>query len=433
MTSKTAQTKKIGLKEAISIGIGGMVGGGIFAVLGLAATLAKGGTPVSFMFAGLIALITSYSYVKLSLTYPDRGGTVKFVNQGFGPGVFSGAANNLLWISYIIMLALYASAFGSYAPNLFKISRDQSVNFHVYASLIVIIATAINYYSIKVVGMIESYAVMIKLVILLGFVGIGAYGLIGNPNLSQLNIDRWETPLNLISAGMVIFVAYEGFELIANAAPDIENPAKNIPRAYFGSVIFVILLYITIAVITVGSLPFSVISTAQDYVLAEAAKPMLGQIGFTIITVAALISTFSAINASLYGGSRVSYEIAEDDELPQEFTRMLWNQPIGLFVTAIATLALVNTIKLESIASAGSIGFLLIFAMVNFVGFKLSNEIKGRKIIPLLGFILCVLAVGALIFHTFSANKTGLAIAAGIVIACFATEWLYKKTERLDR
>lgn len=91
----------IGLKEAISIGIGGMVGGGIFAVLGLAVSLAQGGTPISFLIAGIIALITSYSYVKLSISYPDRGGTVKFLNQGFGKGVFSGAINNLLWISYI--------------------------------------------------------------------------------------------------------------------------------------------------------------------------------------------------------------------------------------------------------------------------------------------------------------------------------------------
>ena len=425
--AKASTRGQIGLKEAVSIGIGGMVGGGIFAVLGLAATLARGGTPVSFLFAGLIAMITSYSYVKLSLTFPDRGGTVKFINQGFGTGVFSGGINNLLWVSYIIMLALYASAFGSYAPNLYKFSTDQTVNFHIYASMIVVMATAINYYSIKVVGLIESYAVTIKLVILLAFVGVGAYGLIGNQNLGQLGVAHWETPLNLISAGMVIFVAYEGFELIANAAPDIENPARNIPRAYYISVIFVILLYIVIAVITVGSLPFSVIATAQDYVLAEAAKPMLGQAGFTIITVAALISTFSAINASLYGGSGVSYEIAEDDELPREFTHIFWNQPVGLLFTAVSTLVLVNTIELESIASAGSIGFLLIFAMVNFTGIKLAGEIKAFKTIPLSGFILCTLAVAALIAHTYSANKTGLSISAGIVFTCFIAEYFYRK------
>jgi len=164
---------QIGLREAVSIGIGGMVGGGIFAVLGLAVSLAKGGTPVAFLIAGGIALLTAYSYAKLSLAYPDRGGTVRFIDKGFGASVFSGAINNLLWVSYIIMLSLYASAFGSYAPNLLSLTSDRNLDFHVYATGIILVATAINYYSIAVVGRIESLAVFIKLVILVGFVGWG--------------------------------------------------------------------------------------------------------------------------------------------------------------------------------------------------------------------------------------------------------------------
>ncbi len=424
------QNKKIGLSEALSIGIGGMVGGGIFAVLGLAVALAKGGTPISFLFAGILALITSYSYVKLSLKYPDRGGTVKFINQGFGFGVFSGGINNLLWLSYIIMLALYASAFGSYAPNLFKISGDSVVDFHIYASLIILIASAINYYSVSVVDKIEAYAVIIKLTILLVFVGFGAYGLIGNPHLEQLSPENWESPFELVAAGMVIFVAYEGFELIANAIPDLKNPEKNVPRAYYGSVIFVIFLYIVIAAITVGSLDFKDIATAQDYALAEAAKPMLGQMGFTIITIAALISTFSAINASLYGGSRVNYEIAEDKELPTEFTRKLWRQPLGVIVTAIATFILVNTLKLESISTAGSVGFLFIFTVVNLVGYLKSKDIGAKKWIPLLGCISCFLALCALLIQHYSVSKTDVYIAIGLVCFCFLMEYTYQKTRQ---
>src|SRR5690606_40937047 len=126
------------------------------AVLGLAASLAKGGTPVAFLFAGIVALITSYSYVNLSKNYPDRGGTVKFINQGFGKTVFSGAINNLLWISYIVMLSLYASAFGSYAPNLWSISGIRAIDFHIYVSAIIILATAVNYYSVEVVSRSEE-------------------------------------------------------------------------------------------------------------------------------------------------------------------------------------------------------------------------------------------------------------------------------------
>ncbi|WP_417854715.1 APC family permease [Xanthomarina gelatinilytica] len=427
MPIQSKDTDKISLREAISIGIGGMVGGGIFAVLGLAVSLAQGGTPIAFFFAGIIASLTAYSYSKLSLAFPDRGGTVKFVNQGFGKTVFSGTINNLLWVSYIVMLSLYASAFGSYAPNLYQLTGKTSMDSHIYLSAIIVLATVINYYSISVVSKIESFAVIVKLIILLAFVGIGVYGLFGNPNLEQLAISNWESPLLLLTGGMVIFVAYEGFELIANAAPDIVNPEKNVSKAYNYSVWFVVFLYVIIAIVTVGSLPFKTIAKAEDYVLAEAAKPMLGQVGFTIITIAALISTFSAINASLYGGSRVSFEVAEDDELPHHLTSTLWNKPIGLLITAVLTLLIANTLELESISTAGSAGFLLIFAIVNYVAFKLSKEISGKRIISLFGFLMCAIAFITLLIQQYTSNFVGVIVILSIILCCFVIEYVYKK------
>lgn len=427
MPIQSKNTDKISLREAISIGIGGMVGGGIFAVLGLAVSLTQGGTPIAFFFAGIIASLTAYSYSKLSLAFPDRGGTVKFINQGFGKTVFSGTINNLLWVSYIVMLSLYASAFGSYAPNLYQLTGKTSMDSHIYLSAIIVLATVINYYSISVVSKIESFAVIVKLIILLAFVGIGVYGLFGNPNLEQLAISNWESPLLLLTGGMVIFVAYEGFELIANAAPDIVNPEKNVSKAYNHSVWFVVFLYVIIAIVTVGSLPFKTIAKAEDYVLAEAAKPMLGQVGFTIITIAALISTFSAINASLYGGSRVSFEVAEDDELPHHLTSTLWNKPIGLLITAVLTLLIANTLELESISTAGSAGFLLIFAIVNYVAFKLSKQISGKRIISLFGFLMCAIAFITLLIQQYTSNFVGVIVILSIILCCFVIEYVYKK------
>lgn len=419
--------KTIHLKDAIAIGIGGMVGGGIFAVLGLAVSLAKGGTPVAFLFAGIIALFTAYSYSKMSLVYPDRGGTVRFINEGFGKSIFSGGINNVLWVSYIIMLSLYASAFGSYAPNLISISDSKAIDTHIFVTGVILLATLINYYSLKIVGKIETAAVFIKLFILLAFAALGIYGLFGNTNANQLNPANWGSPFQLITGGMVIFVAYEGFELIANAVPNLKNQKKNAPRAYFISVGFVVLLYIIIALITVGSLSFDKIASAKDYVLAAAAKPMIGQIGFTIMTIAALISTFSAINASIYGGSRVSYELAEDDELPHEFTYQLWNKPIGLFITATLTLLIANTLNLESISTSGSAGFLLIFAVVNYIAYKKSKKINANKVITLLGAILCAAAFLVLIIQQTGDNLLGVSISLEIILICFIVEWIYKK------
>lgn len=417
----------IGLKEAISIGIGGMVGGGIFAVLGLAVDLSKGGTPLAFLIAGAIALITSYAYTKLSSNIDGEGGTVDFINKGFGINVFSGGTNNLLWFSYIIMLSLYASAFGSYAPNLISITGEKEVDTHIFTSAVIVIAAIINYYSLKVVSKIESVTVIVKLLILLAFVGIGFYGLTSSDQVAQLNPAKWESPLNLVTGGMVIFVAYEGFELIANAAPDLRNKSKNIPRAYYISVISVIALYIAIAIITVGSLKFDKIKEAKDYVLAEVAKPTIGQVGFTIITIAALLSTFSAINASLYGGSRVSYEVAKEKELPQAFTKNLWNKPIGLLITIVFTLLISNTMNLEGISTSGSAGFLLIFAAVNFSAYRMADKLNANKVITLTGAILCLVAMIVMVVQQLGSNMVGTLIAIGIIVFSYLLEYVYKR------
>lgn len=418
----------IGLKEAIAIGIGGMVGGGIFAVLGLSVSLAGGGVPVAFLVAGVVAMLTAYSYAKLSTAFPDEGGTVRFINEGFGTGILSGGLNNMLWVSYIIMLSLYSSAFGSYSASLITLTGNANMDKHIFISGIIIISTLINYFSIKFVGEVESIAVVVKLIILVVFVIAGFWGISSNPNFSQLNLENWESPVKLIAGGMVIFVAYEGFELIANSSPEISNPKRNISLAYFISVGFVILLYIAIAIVTVGSLDFSDIATARDYALAEAAKPKFGQAGFTIISIAAMISTFSAVNATLLGGSRVNYMDAEDKELPQEFTRQLWGKPIGLALITVSTLLLANLAELESISTSGSAGFLLIFAMVNLVAFRKRSFIGANKVLTLMAFILCLAAFIILIVQQFQNNVTGIIIALGIFTVCFTGEWIYIKT-----
>ncbi len=425
-----AKSSKINLIQAISIGVGGMVGGGIFAVLGLSVDLAGGGVLVSFLVAGIIAAITAYSYAKWSVAYPDSGGTVRFLNEGFGNGLLSGGLGNTLWVSYIIMLALYASAFGAYGSSLIHITGDKSLDAHILLSAILVISTAINYYSITVVGKVESIAVIVKLLILISFVVVGFFGLSDNPNFAQLDVSSWESPIALIAAGMIIFVAYEGFELIANSSPDISNPKRNIPLAFGISVVFVILLYLAIAAVTVGSVAFEDISAAQDYALAVAAKPKFGEVGFVVIGIAAMISTFSAINATILGGSRVNYEVAEDDELPSEFTRFVWGKPVGLAVISVAALVLANTVDLESISSSGSMGFLIIFGMVNVAAFRKSKEIGSNKLLSLIGGLLCFIAFAILVNQQAQTNALGVGIALAIIALCFIGEFLFRKARR---
>ncbi len=420
--------KKVSLLNAISVGIGGMVGGGIFAVLGLAVTKASGATPMAFLIAGIVALITAYSYALLARTIQNKGGTSAYINEAFGKNILSGGINNFLWISYIVMLALYASAFGSYAPTLFPIFPNSSINYHLFLSIVILLAVVVNYLSVSVVTNIEKWAVFFKLIILLFFIVIGIYGLFSSSYVNQLSTSSWPNMISIISGGMLIFIAYEGFELIANISPDMSKK-EDIKKAFIFSTGFVVILYILIAVITVGSLSFTTVSSAEDYVLAEAAKPVLGQFGFILIVIAAMISTFSAINATLYSSSRINYELAIDDELPHEFTVIIKNEPIGVIITAILALLIGNLISLESISGIGSIGFLSIFFMVNLSAYLLRKKIGGRVWIYLVGIILNLIALGILIFEQIQSNPITILYTLGLLTLCFLLEYFYKKSE----
>ncbi len=415
---------KLGYLEATAIGIGGMVGGGIFAVLGLSVELAHGGAPLAFLLAGIVAFVTSYSYARLSVTYPSQGGTVAFLDRAFGPGLFTGSANVLLWISYAVMLSLYSYAFGSYGASLFPAS-SQTFWKHLLISGSVIGITGLNLLSAKLIGEAEDWIVLIKLAILVVFIAAGIWGIDG----ARLAPAAWQSPLHVAAGGMIIFLAYEGFELIANSAEDVLTPARTLPRAFYSAVGFVIVLYVLIAVVTVGTLPVARIVGAKDYALAEAARPFMGRTGFLMIAVAAMLSTASAINATLYGTARLSYAIAKDGELPRALESKVWNEPVeGLLITSGITLLVANLVDLSSISTMGSAGFLLIFATVNAANAVLARETGSRRWISLTGAGLCLAALTSLIWQTAESSPRQIWVLLIMAGAAFLIEGTFRLT-----
>jgi len=415
---------KIGTVGAVAIGIGGMVGGGIFAVLGLAVRLAHGGTPVAFAVAGGVALLTAYSYARLSVALPSSGGTVVFLDRAFGPGLLTGSLNLLLWISYIVMLSLYAYAFGSYGATFLPASLA-GVGRHALITSAVVAITLLNLASADLIARAEDWIVGLKLLILLFFVGVGVRGVEG----ARLALDAWSPPLTLVAGGMIIFVAYEGFELIANAAPDVREPGRTLPRALFLSVGLVIALYVAVAAVTVGNLPVARIVEARDYALAEAARPFLGHAGFVLIAVAALLSTASAINATLYGAARLSYNIARDGELPEILEKRIWNRPLeGLLITAGATLLVANFFDLSSLSTMGSAGFLVVFAAVNAAGARLAGKTGGRAWLSWCGCAASLAALAALVWYAATRAPSDLLVLAAMLGSALALEAAYRWT-----
>jgi amino acid transporter len=413
---------ELGYWSVVAIGIGGMVGGGIFAVLGLAVQLARGGTPVAFAIAGLVALLTSYSYAKLSVTYPSPGGTVEFLNHGLGTGLITGSLNVLLSISYIIMLSLYAHAFGSYGAS-FLPDGWHALGSHVLLSAAVVALTVLNILGSRAVGEAEEWVVGLKLTILLLFVGAGLV----SAKFGAMQPHQWTSPLHLVAGGMLIFLAYEGFELIANTAQDVRNAERTLPRAYYSAVIFVILLYVLVSAVAVGNLSVSDLVRVKDYALAEAARPFMGEWGFILIGIAAMLSTASAINATLYGAGRISYIIARDGELPDFLEHKVWRKPVeGLLVSASLTLVVANLFNIESISMMGSAGFLIVFAAVNITNVIQCRRTRSAWPVSATGAVACVAALSALIWIRAAESPATLWVLGGMLVLSVSVEALYR-------
>jgi amino acid transporter len=321
---------------------------------------------------------------------------------------------------------LYATAFASYGETFFT-QKSYWIH-HGLISFAIILPALINLISASFVSKSETIIVIIKVSLLVLVIAAGA----SYVDPSRMSPQNWGTPFSIVVAGMIIFVAYEGFELIANAAEDIKEPTKNLPRAFYASVIIVILLYVLISVITVGSVSEDALMKAKDYALAIAAEPALGHTGFVLVASAALLSTFSAINATIYGNARLGYIIAKDGKLP----RSLMDEeksgvPFkGVLYTTVLSLLLANTIDLTEIAIIGSAGFLLIFFIVNLSAYKLQKEISANRLIVILSCVFAFLALVTLLYHTYSSNPRAVVIFMSFIIISVFFELIYGRYVR---
>ena len=416
------KNRSLSLIELISIGIGGMVGGGIFAVLGEAVSLAHGATPIAFAVAGVVALLSAYSYAKLSIVYKSEGGTVTFIDKAFGDNVLSGSINLMLWLSYLVTISLYATAFAFYGETFFE--HKSLLLHHGLICFAIILPAIINLISASFVGKSETIIVVIKVALLVIVIVAGANYV--EPH--RLSPQNYGTPLSIVVAGMIIFVAYEGFELIANSAEDAKNPKVNLPRAFYSAVLIVIALYILISIITVGSVSEEKLLEAKDYALAIAAEPSMGHIGFVLVSSAALLSTFSAINATIYGNARLGYIVAKDGQLPKSLMDEDKKSKVpfkGVLYTTFFSLILANSINLTQIAIIGSAGFLLIFFVVNVSAYKLRKEIDANKNILFISCTFSFLALLTLLIHTYNSNPKAVIIFLGFIVISGLFELIY--------
>jgi amino acid transporter len=409
---------KLNLAEVSAIGIGGMIGGGIFAVLGLAIATAGHAVILTLAGGGVIALLTGLSYAHLGLHYRGDGGSFTYIEKAFASPLIAGCAGWLLVVGYVGTLALYATAFGDYGATLFGHSGSRLATAGL-AGLVLVGFLGINLRGARTSGGIELGVVAIKLLILVVFAASGFIGIKTN-HFVPLFDQGVASPLVAIA---LIFVAYEGFELIPNAIDEMIDPERNLRRAIVIAVVLTSVIYIVVAVAALGNLTPVQIQQDQEYVLAVAARPTMGQAGFVLIGIAALLSTASAINATLFGAARLAMVMAQERALPQIFALQERGRPVPyVSLLALTGLSLVFALAapLAAISGFASATFLVIFAAVNFSALRLSGRIGLSPSIPLAGGLLATASLGMLLWHDWQADRPSLYLLLavyGIVIA----------------
>ncbi len=438
MNKKAAPAKqnhsgeKLDLKELVAMGVGGMVGGGIFSVLGLSVGMAGHAAPIAFSLGGIIAFLTGNSYAKLGLAFRSDGGSFTYMEKSVKSENVAAIGGWLLLVGYIGTLALYSYTFGVYGAAMSGAPEHQVAVHHFLESFILLLFLGINLYGIKAAGHTEVLIVLIKVTILAVFAGLGLFYVKGNYLLPVFN----RGAMGLLMGAALIFVAYEGFELIPNAVDEMKNPGRDLPRGIFISILITIVIYIAVSFVAVGNLKPADLIKYKEYALAVAARPFLGQAGFVLIGLGALLSTASAINATLFGTARLGMVMAQDKALPRIFSFRERTKDIpwvSLVVITLVTLVFVNMTDLTLISSFASSTFLLIFIFINFSAIRLHKKIGINTLSPLFGFVLSLISWMILIAYLFKTNMKGLVWIGGFYFAVAIAEFIFSKRSLLAR
>ncbi|WP_457567806.1 APC family permease [Desulfurobacterium sp.] len=394
--------EKLGLKELIAIGVGGMIGGGIFSVLGIAVGLAGNGAPISFLIDMLIALAAGYHYVKLCLTFRDDGASYTYLKRAFPDKPFISSIEGwIVILGYIGTLALYSFTFGAYGADLLGYPDSHSVRI-ILSVLVLLFFYYVNFRGVRSSGVTEDIIVYLKIAILSVFAVIG---------LARVDTSRFVPLMNkgilpVFLGAAVIFVAYEGFQLITNAVAETENPDRDIPRGIYGSILITGLIYFLLAVIAVGTLTYHQIIKAREYALAMVAQPVLGVFGRVLIGIAALMATSSAINSTMFGASRMMAEMGEQKIMPH----FLAKRNKKLVPVAALTILFVFALGFSMMGSLGviaefsSLTFLMVSIGVSLANIKLKEKTKANIGVAIAGLVLMVITSTTIVGYLLRTN-----------------------------
>ncbi|MBN1283842.1 MAG: amino acid permease [Anaerolineae bacterium] len=424
-------SRDLRLFDITMIGVGAMIGAGIFVLTGAAAGAAGPALILAFMLNGIVTTFTAMAYAELGSAYPEAGGGYLWVKEGLGgaQGFLSGWMS---WFAHVVAGSLYGLGFGHFASELWRMAglpdfgMSQALMAHIFMTIIVILFTYLNYLGASETGTVGNVITIAKVIILGAFVVFGIAALGNTPNWQSRFTEGFlpNGAGGIFAAMGLTFIAFEGYEIIAQSGEEVMNPMRNIPRAILMSIAVVVVIYVAVAFVSIAAIQVPddfemplvenaegemvpVIELAegeelrtyqylglQGEVAVVRAAEQLMPFGAILLLISGLASTMSALNATTYSSSRVSFAMGRDKNLPDSFAHIDPRRHTPV-IAVIASGALMIFLAwaltgIETVASAADIMFLLLFLQVNVALMTLRHKMPTMKrgfIVPLFPWV----------------------------------------------
>jgi len=424
-------SKNLGYKELVAIAVGGMVGGGIFTILGISVSIVGSLAPFAIALGGVIAFFAAYAYVKLGVYYQDEGATYAFFKRTYPDSHL--AASFIGWYTlfgYISTLALYAYTFSSYSISGFAFADNEIIRKGVAIGILWLFAL-VNLWSVKGMGKLEDIMVYTKLLILLLIsIALIYYAKIDLHTFMQTVSKDFaqSSTLNILIVSSVTFVAYEGFQLVINAVNEMETPEKNIPKAIYTSVILVAVIYFIIAIGAVLAIPAEDLIQNKEYALASGAADIMGNWGRNLVIIGAVLATSSAISGTMFGSSRQMARIADDHYLPPFLSKRVDHTPTYaiLAMTITASLLILGG-GLRLILEFGSITFLLVSLLMALANFKIRARTDSSTLFTLIAIGGLLTGTLLILYYEYTTQPEQLLYIIGLYLFLSFSAWLYAR------
>lgn len=410
-------SRDLGLLDITMIGIGAMIGAGIFVLMGVAKEVAGSAAIIALVLNGIVTSITAMSYAELGSCFPQAGGVYLWAREGL-PAPAGFLSGWMSWTAAMLACSLYAVGFGGFVAFLVG-ARGLQFFFltKVIAILVVIFFTFVNYWGAQTTGKTEGIITITKIIVLGAFIVGGFVKFAMDPSQWDVFMGEFFTggAAPIFLAMGLTFVAFEGYEIIAQSGEEVKNPKKNIPRAIFISIAVAVILYVLVFYVVYPELG----GVASETAMLEAGSRLLGVGGFILMVVGGLLATTSALNATIYSSSRVSFAMGRDKVIPTALGKV--NEKRRTPATAVIVsggliilMAMVPAI--ETIAAAAGIMFLLLFALANACVITLRKKrpdldrgfrVPLLPVLPLIGIFLNIVLAVAIWFLVGGAEGLG--------------------------